>query len=97
MNREQIKRVEENAISMLRMRRPKPVDLKEEIGSYLREVFLANHTMLAKPTMDRLTRFLVNLALSSDIGRINADEVLLVTFSNLGMGDLVNEYKHIIK
>lgn len=95
---EALKRIEENGINLLSMRAfPARPDLHTEIKELLRDVFLAEHTMLSDITLDRMTRYLVNYVKDADNRRRNADEILLLVFQSLRFEQLIKEYKEIVK
>jgi hypothetical protein len=92
-----IKIIEENAISMLRMIHKQERESFDDIKDYLSEIFMAQRTALSEPALKQMTRFVMNLVKGYDITRQNADSVILTTLSNVGMKALVEEYKETIK
>lgn len=92
-----IKIIEENSISMLRMIHKQERESFDDVKEYIHEIFLAQRTALSEPALKQMTRFVMNLIKGYDITRQNADSVLLTAISNVGMKALVEEYKESIK
>lgn len=93
---EHIKTIEDNAISMLHMI-PRREESMENVSDFLKEVFESQNTALSDPLLKRLTRFVMNEIRSAGITRQNADAVILTVVSNIGMKELVQEYKETVK
>lgn len=93
----QIKIIEQNAISMLRMVPKHDKETHETVKEVLKEIFAAQNTGLSEPLNNRLSRFIMNIIKTSDITRQNADTVILGILSDFDMKAVVEEYKEIVK
>lgn len=90
------KALEENSISLLKMRKQHDQESPDDLKESLKELLLYENTMLSDVTLNRLVRRITNYIEDASIDRIHADEILLLTLSQIGMDDLVDEYKTLI-
>lgn len=89
--------IEQNCIDLLRMRGKIKSPTKEDIKELLNEIFNYERTVLSDITVNRLIRHIMNYIKDGDMNRRNADEILVLALNQLGMSNLVDEYKERVK